>query len=208
MTQNSNHIENFIVFRIRTLLNEENKILDTLSTDDNLLENDASVQLITTSKMQINELLEKLSVAKVTEKQIDITRAAYIPLAAHASIIYFTIGNAKKLICFCVLRNVGVCLILIQIYLIRLWFFFLDEMMNINQMYQYSLSWFVGHLTSAIDNTDKVDDIQQRIRDLKKYFTYFIYTKLCRSLKEKVCDTMNLNLNTAFAEFSSKNTLL
>lgn len=58
--------------------------------------------------------------------------------------------------------------------------------MNINQMYQYSLAWFVGHLKSAIDNTDKVDDVQQRIKDLKKFFTYFIYTKLCRSLQEKV----------------------
>lgn len=62
----------------------------------------------------------------------------------------------------------------------------LDALMNINQMYQYSLSWFVGHLTAAIDNTDKVDDVQQRIKDLKKFFTYFIYTKLCRSLQEKV----------------------
>lgn len=53
-------------------------------------------------------------------------------------------------------------------------------------MYKYSLSWFVDNLTSAIDNTDKIDDIQQRIKDLKKYFTYFIYTKLCRSLQEKV----------------------
>lgn len=44
--------------------------------------------------MQINELLEKIGVAKVTEKQIDVTRTAYKPLAAHASIIYFTIGNA------------------------------------------------------------------------------------------------------------------
>ncbi|XP_031619236.1 LOW QUALITY PROTEIN: dynein heavy chain 7, axonemal [Contarinia nasturtii] len=152
----------------RTLLNEETKILDTLSTDDNLLENDTSVQLITTSKMQINELLEKINVAKMTEKQIDTTRAAYKPLAAHASTIYFTI----------------------------------DEMMNINQMYQYSLSWFVGNLTSAIDNTDKVDDIQQRIRDLKKYFTYFIYTKLCRSLeeKEKIVFSTLLTKNISISE--------
>lgn len=77
----------------RTLMNEENKILDTLFSDDNLLENDASVQLISSSKIQINELLEKISVAKVTEKQIDVTRTAYKPLAAHAAIIYFTIGN-------------------------------------------------------------------------------------------------------------------
>ena len=78
---------------IRTLINEENKILDTLSTDDQLLEHDAAVQLISASKIQINELLEKISVAKVTEKQINLTRMAYKPLAAHASIIYFTIGN-------------------------------------------------------------------------------------------------------------------
>lgn len=77
-----------------TLINEENKILDTLSTDDNLLENDAAVQLISTSKVQINELLEKIGVSKVTEKQIDITRTAYKPLAAHAAVIYFTIGKA------------------------------------------------------------------------------------------------------------------
>lgn len=64
--------------------------------------------------------------------------------------------------------------------------FRLDQLMNINRMYQYSLTWFMGHLTTAIDNTDKVDDVQQRIKDLKKYFTYFIYTKLCRSLQEKV----------------------
>lgn len=54
-------------------------------------------------------------------------------------------------------------------------------------MYQYSLMWFVGHFTTAIDNTDKVDDVQQRVKDLIKYFTHFIYTKICRSLYEEVC---------------------
>lgn len=78
-----------------TLKNEENKVLDTLSTDENLLENDTAVQLISTSKIQSNELLEKLSVSNVTEKQIDITRTAYKPLAKHTAVIYFTIGNRK-----------------------------------------------------------------------------------------------------------------
>lgn len=66
-----------------------------MSTDENLLENDTAVQLISTSKIQSNELLEKLTVSKVTEKQIDITRNAYKPLAKHATVIYFTIGNIK-----------------------------------------------------------------------------------------------------------------
>lgn len=80
-----------------TLINEENKILETLSADNNLLENDAAVQLISTSKMQINELLEKLTVANTTEKQIDTTRLAYKSLATHATIIYFTIGELHVL---------------------------------------------------------------------------------------------------------------
>lgn len=86
---------NFYVFIkfCRVLISEENKILDTLSTDDNLLEHDAGVQLISSSKMQINELFEKLGIAKATEKQIDISRLAYKSFAEHATIIYFTIGN-------------------------------------------------------------------------------------------------------------------
>lgn len=55
-----------------------------------------------------------------------------------------------------------------------------------NCMNQYSMAWFVGHFTTAIDNTDKVDDVQQRTRDLIKYFTNFIFIKVCRGLFEEV----------------------
>lgn len=53
-------------------------------------------------------------------------------------------------------------------------------------MYQYNLNWFLGIFTAAIDNTDKVDDVQQRIRDFLKYFTYNLYANVCRSIYEKV----------------------
>lgn len=69
-----------------------------MSTDENLLENDTAVQLISTSKIQSNELLEKLSAAKATEKQIDMTRTAYKPLAKHAAVVYFTIGKIGNFI--------------------------------------------------------------------------------------------------------------
>lgn len=82
------------------MINEENKILDALS-DESLLENDGAIQSIVASKLQMNELLEKNSVAKVTENQIDVARTAYKPLATHAAVIYFTIGNIRsKLLIF------------------------------------------------------------------------------------------------------------
>lgn len=75
----------------------EKKILLTLSTDGNLLENDSTVQLVSSSHMQLKELLEKTTIAKGTELQIDKSRMIYKPFADYVAIIYFTLGIRETL---------------------------------------------------------------------------------------------------------------
>lgn len=63
---------------------------------------------------------------------------------------------------------------------------FLDELSKINTMYQYSLDWFKSIYSNTIDNTDRIDDINIRLKDLRDKFTQALYTKICHGIYEKV----------------------
>ncbi|XP_017763577.1 PREDICTED: dynein heavy chain 7, axonemal-like [Eufriesea mexicana] len=76
-------------------------------------------------------------------------------------------------------------------------FFTIGMLINIDPMYQYSLSWFVNLFELATDNTEPAETVAQRLTDLMKYFTHSLYANICRSLfeKDKLLFSLLLTIN-------------
>ena len=76
----------------------EDQILEILSkSGGNLLEDESAIKALTNSKTLSNEIAEKQLIAEKTEKQIDITRQGYKPIAFHSSILFFVIGELANI---------------------------------------------------------------------------------------------------------------
>ncbi|KAJ3025604.1 UNVERIFIED_CONTAM: Dynein heavy chain 3, axonemal [Siphonaria sp. JEL0065] len=76
----------------------EDKILAILSNSQgNLLEDSSAIDALTSSKVLSDDIAQKQKIAEETEKQIDITRLGYRPIAFHSSILYFVIADLANI---------------------------------------------------------------------------------------------------------------
>ncbi|XP_062847578.1 dynein axonemal heavy chain 3 [Trichomycterus rosablanca] len=64
-------------------------------------------------------------------------------------------------------------------------FFCISELANIEPMYQYSLTWFIGLYLQSISQSAPSEDLPTRISNILEDFTISIYNNVCRSLFEK-----------------------
>ncbi|XP_044079595.1 dynein axonemal heavy chain 1 isoform X1 [Siniperca chuatsi] len=64
-------------------------------------------------------------------------------------------------------------------------FFCVSDLSNVDPMYQYSLEWFLGIFMAGIANSDRADTVEKRIANINEFFTFSLYSNVCRSLFEK-----------------------
>ncbi|XP_040015424.1 dynein heavy chain 1, axonemal [Xiphias gladius] len=64
-------------------------------------------------------------------------------------------------------------------------FFCVADLSTVDPMYQYSLEWFLGIFMAGIANSERADTVKKRITNINEFFTFSLFSNVCRSLFEK-----------------------
>jgi len=64
-------------------------------------------------------------------------------------------------------------------------YFIVSNLSKLNEMYQYSLVWYLALLTRAIEIAERSEYIEQRLEALREQFTKLLYENIVQSLFEK-----------------------
>lgn len=83
-------------------------------------------------------------------------------------------------------------------------FFCIADLGQIDPMYQYSLSWFINLFKAAIEASEFSHILLTRISSLNDYFSYSLYTNVCRSLFQKDRLLFSFMLSTRLLKAASK----
>jgi hypothetical protein len=82
----------------RKLKEIEDQILAVLSNSSgNILEDESAIKVLSSSKILSDEIAEKQVIADETSKEIDETRAGYMPVSVHGSILFFCIADLANI---------------------------------------------------------------------------------------------------------------
>ena len=76
----------------------EDKILEVLSSSEgNILEDETAIQILSSSKTLSEEISAKQEIAEATQKEIQVTRLGYLPVAVHSAILFFCISDLANI---------------------------------------------------------------------------------------------------------------
>lgn len=83
-------------------------------------------------------------------------------------------------------------------------FFVLQDMSQIDYMYQFSLDAYIKLFNNSIDNSPPSDDISHRIKSVNDYHTYAVYKYCCRGLFTRHKVLLSLHMCVKIMEAMNK----